>query len=98
MPLRTAWVIVAVIGLLVLAPARAAAAQEPPPASSAVAGLPAPDGSGPHLTGRTEPPLAQRIVDSLIWLWLLAALVMVPLIWVWSGRREQSPGDSNVAP
>jgi hypothetical protein len=81
--------------LLVVGPADAAGGQTPAPTpTTAVApsDLPAPDGSGPHLTGRPEPSLTQRVVDSLIWVWLLAVLIVAPVVWVWTGRRHRPDG------
>jgi hypothetical protein len=53
---------------------------------------PAPPGRGPELTGRTEPSAAQRVADSLIWLWLLAVLIGGTAVWAWTGRRRSASG------
>jgi hypothetical protein len=67
---------------------------------AAVAGQPVPGaeaGRGPQLTGRTEPPPAQRIADSLIWAWLLAVLVGGTAWWAWTGRRRVPNADDPLA-
>jgi hypothetical protein len=43
---------------------------------------------GPRLTGTTSPSTAQRVADTLIWIWLLVALVGAPLLWWRTGRRR----------
>jgi hypothetical protein len=48
--------------------------------------------NGPQRTGRPEPPLSQRIIDTLIWVWLVAALVGGTTWWVWSGRARPAAG------
>lgn len=86
-------VVVAVLaaGLLAAAPAHATGRQAP--GTTAVeTTIPPADGSGPHLTGRTEPTALQRVVDSLIWVWVLAVLVLGPLLWLWTGRRRRTGG------
>jgi hypothetical protein len=65
-------------------PTSAQATADPVPAATA----PATDAHGPQLTGRAEPPMAQRIIDSLIWGWLLVVLVGGIALWVWSGHRR----------
>jgi hypothetical protein len=44
---------------------------------------------GPQPSGRPEPAMAQRVADSLIWVWLLAALILGPAAWVWTGRSRR---------
>jgi hypothetical protein len=84
-----ALVIVLVVGVSAPGPAGAAGRQGDP-VVTAPASVPAGDGSGPYLTGRTEPSMTQRIVDSLIWVWVLAVLVLAPVLWFWSGRRSRA--------
>jgi hypothetical protein len=103
---------VAVVVGLVLATATAPAGAQsvpfPAPASTdarepsePAAGGRRPDGSlivnGPQRTGRPEPPLAQRVVDSLIWAWLLLALVGGTGWWLWTGRRRPAPDPGTAA-
>jgi len=85
-------------GLLAVGPAGAAEAQAPAPTTAAPADRPASDGSGPHFTGQPEPSLGQRLVDSLIWVWLLAVLILAPAVWVWAGRRDPPDGGRPTPP
>jgi hypothetical protein len=73
------------------APAAAAPSQPAPaPQVTVPTDTAPPPGRGPQLTGRTEPPLLQRVADTLIWVWLLAVLIGAPALWAWTGRRSRS--------
>jgi hypothetical protein len=85
-------------------------ATEPGAAGPAATGAPdvsGPDGrradgsiivNGPRRTGQPEPSLGQRVVDTLIWVWLVAALVGGTAWWVWSGRTRPDAAAPDPSP
>jgi len=50
-------------------------------------------GNTPQPVGRAEPPRAQRIGDSLVWLWVMALLVVGGLVGAFARRRPAHAGD-----
>jgi hypothetical protein len=43
--------------------------------------------TGPDPTGRSVPPTSQRVLDSVVWFWILA-VVLAAATWVWVRRRD----------
>jgi hypothetical protein len=86
--------IAVLVGLASPAPAETA----PAPAPGTTVAAPVGSAGGPPFTGRPEPSMVQRVVDSVIWAWLLAVLVVGTGLWFWTGRRRDDHRDDAPGP
>lgn len=68
------------IVLLLGALAVPSAAQDAPTPPAGEHGEEIPPGEGLQPTGSPEPPTSQRVIDTLVWFWLLACLAVAAVV------------------